>query len=99
MPAPNEGRTLHTPRPPRVSRTLPVTLWEASAESGKGWSGAILDLSDHGLRVASGTALRPGQMVSVRLSETGLRFKRCRVVWTRTFRVSEPCQAGLQVLK
>jgi PilZ domain len=99
MPALKEGTSPLMTRSPRVCKTLPVTLWEASAESAKRWSGAILDLSDHGLRVATASALYPGQVISVLLTETGLCFKRCRVVWTRPFRVPPLSQAGLEVLK
>lgn len=99
MPAPSQATFAPVSRSPRVCKTLPITLWEPSANRAKRWSGTILDLSDHGLRVETGADLSQGQMVSVLLSETGLCFKRCRVVWTRQFRVSEPSQAGLQVLK
>lgn len=99
MPALSQGTFPPISRCPRVRKTLPVTLWETSAESAKRCSGTILDLSDHGLRVATGTALRPGQVVSVLLSETGLCFKRCRVVWTRPFRDPQMSEAGLKVLK
>jgi PilZ domain len=97
MPAQMEGTVPLVNRSPRVSKTLPITL--TTTETAKRSSGAILDLSDHGLRVATGTELRPGQEVSVLLSETGLCFKRCRVVWTRPYRVSQLREAGLQVLK
>lgn len=99
MPAAMEGTFPRISRSPRVCRTLPITLWETSTESSKRWSGAILDLSDHGLRVATGAVLNQGQELSVLLSETGLCYKRCRVVWTRPFRVPQLSEAGLQVLK
>lgn len=100
MPAVMEGTFPRNSRSPRVPKTLPITLWEASTESAKKkWSGAILDVSDHGLRVATGAVLNQGQVVSVLLSETGLCFKRCRVVWTRPFRTPQLSQVGLKVLK
>lgn len=99
MPALREGTFPLSSRSPRVSKTLPVTLWEASCQNSKKWPGAILDLSDHGLRIATGTVLRQGQEVCVFLNDTGLCFKRCRVVWTRPWRVPQMNQAGLEVLK
>lgn len=99
MPTTLEGTFPRINRSPRVCKTLPVTLCETSTESAKKWSGAILDLSDHGLRVATGAVLSQGQELSVLLSETGLCYKRCRVVWTRPFRVPQLSEAGLEVLK
>jgi len=99
MPALSEGTFPLSSRSPRVSKTLPITLWEIPNANGKKWPGAILDLSDHGLRIATGTTLRHGQEVCVFLNDTGLCFKRCRVVWTRPLRVPQLNQAGLEVLK
>lgn len=99
MPVLSEGTFPLSSRSPRVRKKLPVTLWETSCEKGKKWSGTTLDLSDHGLRVATGTNLRQGQEVCVILNNTGLRFKRCRVVWTRPWRIPQMNQAGLEVLK
>jgi len=79
----DKGSFPRTNRAPRVPKTLPIIVWEASAESARKCSGAILDLSDHGLRVVTAKALEQGQMVSVLLRESRLCFKRCRVVWTR----------------
>lgn len=98
MPALSEGTFPLTSRSPRVSKTLPITLWEISSANGKKWPGAILDLSDHGLRIATGTTLRQGQLVCVVVNDIGLCFKRCRVVWTRPQRPPQPHEAGLEVL-
>ncbi len=99
MPASMGGKFPQASRAPRVYKTLPMTLWEISAESARKCVGAVLDLSDHGLRVVTGEALRQGQLVSVLLSETGMCFKRCRVIWTRPFRRSQLSEAGLEVLR
>jgi hypothetical protein len=99
MPATMEGKFPQLSRAPRVYKTLPMTLWDISTESARKCAGAVLDLSDHGLRVVTGKALRQGQLVSVLLSETGMCFKRCRVIWTRPFRRSQLSEAGLEVLR
>lgn len=99
MPAAMGGKFPQLNRAPRVSKTLPVTVREISPESAKKSSGAVLDLSDHGLRVVTGKALQQGQLVSVLLSETGMCFKRCRVIWTRPFGRSQLSEAGLEVLR
>lgn len=99
MPAPKEGTFPLPTRAPRVCKTMPITLWELSNARSRRWPGAILDLSDHGLRIATGTTLRRGQMVSIFLNDTGLCFKRCRVIWTRSLPVPQLSQAGLEVLK
>jgi hypothetical protein len=99
MPATMEGKFPQLNRAPRVYKTLPMTLWDISTESARKCAGAVLDLSDHGLRVVTGKALRQGQLVSVLLSETGMCFKRCRVIWTRPFRRSQLSEAGLEVLR
>jgi uncharacterized protein YjeT (DUF2065 family) len=99
MPATMEGKFPQLCRAPRVYKTLHMTLWEISAESAKKCAGAVLDLSDHGLRVVTGKTLLQGQVVSVMLSETGMCFKRCRVIWTRPFRRSQLNEAGLEVLR
>lgn len=99
MPAALGGKFPQFCRAPRVYKTLPITLWEISSESARKCAGAVLDLSDHGLRVVTGKALQQGQLVSVLLSETGMCFKRCRVIWTRPFRRSQLSEAGLEVLR
>ncbi|MEJ2010416.1 MAG: PilZ domain-containing protein [Acidobacteriota bacterium] len=99
MPALSEGTFPLSSRSPRVGKILPITLWDTSNANGRKWPGAILDLSDHGLRIATGTALREGQVVSVVVNDIGLCFKRCRVVWTRTVQAPRLDQAGLEVLK
>ncbi len=99
MPAVMEGTFPRRTRSPRVYKTLPVTLWEPSPENSRKWSGAIMDLSDHGMRVVTANLLRQGQVISVLLSGTGQCFRRCRVVWTRPFRVPQLNQAGLEVLR
>jgi len=99
MPATMGGKFPQLNRAPRVCKTLPVTVREVSAESSKKSAGAVLDLSDHGLRVVTGKALQQGQLVSVLLGETGMCFKRCRVIWTRPFRRSQLSEAGLEVLR
>lgn len=99
MPALMQGKFRLGSRAPRVSKTLPITVWEGSSEGGKKSTGAVVDLSDHGLRVVTGKSLHQGQVVSVLLSETGLCFKRCRVIWTRPFRRSQLSEAGLEVLR
>lgn len=99
MPALSEGMFPLPSRSPRVRKTLPITLWELSGEKRERWPGAILDLSDHGLRIATGTSLRRGQIVSIFLNDSGLCFKRCRVIWTRSLRVAQMNHAGLEVLK
>lgn len=99
MPALSEGMFPLASRSPRVRKTLPITLWKLSAENRERWPGATLDLSDHGLRIATGTPLRRGQIVTVFLNDTGLCFKRCRVIWTRPLRSAQMNQAGLEVLK
>ena len=99
MPALMEGTFPLPCRSPRVSKTMPVTMWETSTGNSEKWSGATLDLSDHGLRVVTGKSLHQGQIVSVFLSETGLCFRRCQVVWTRQFRVPQLSESGLHVLK
>jgi PilZ domain len=99
MPAPMHSKFPVASRAPRVSKTLPITMWEVPTESSRKSTGAVIDLSDHGLRVVTGKALRQGQLVSVLLSETGVCFKRCRVIWTRPFRRSQLSEAGLEVLR
>ncbi|MCL5671436.1 MAG: PilZ domain-containing protein [Acidobacteria bacterium] len=99
MPATLEGKFPLLKRSPRVHKTLPITMREISAESAKKWAGAILDLSDHGLRVVTGKILHQGQEISVLQSETGMCFKRCRVIWTRPYRLSQLNEAGLRVLR
>lgn len=99
MPARMPGKFPLFERSPRVSKTLPITMREISTESASKWTGAILDLSDHGLRVVTGKTLYQGQEVSVLQSETGMCFKRCRVMWTRPYRLSQLSEAGLRVLK
>jgi PilZ domain len=99
MPAQLQGKFPLFNRAPRVYKTLPITMWEISTESARKWAGAILDLSDHGLRVVTGKNLRQGQEISVLQSETGMCFKRCEVVWTRPYRLSQLSEAGLRVLR
>ena len=99
MPAPTQGKFPLASRPPRVSKTLPITMWEVPTETSRKSTGAVIDLSDHGLRVVTGRPLRQGQVVSVMVSETGVCFKRCRVIWTRPFRRSQLSEAGLEVLR
>lgn len=99
MPAVMGGKFPQLDRAPRVHKTLPMTVREVSADSARRSSGAILDLSDHGLRVVTGKALQEGQLVSVLISETGMCFKRCRVIWARPFRQSQLSEAGLEVLR
>jgi hypothetical protein len=99
MPAPLQGKFPLASRAPRIAKTLPITMWEISTESARKWAGAIIDRSDHGLRVVTGKALRQGQLVGVLLGETGTCFKRCRVIWTRPFRRSQLSEAGLEVLR
>lgn len=99
MPTPTDGTFPLPSRAPRVRKTLPITLWELSSPKSKRWPGAILDLSDHGLRIATESTLRRGQLVSISLNDTGLCFKRCRVIWTRPLQVPQTSQAGLEVLK
>lgn len=99
MPAGLQGKFPLLKRSPRVSKTLPITMREISTESARKWTGAILDLSDHGLRVVTGKTLRQGQEISIVQSETGMCFKRCRVVWTRPYRLSQLSEAGLRVMK
>src|SRR5574340_331244 len=95
MPAIMEGKFPQLNRAPRVHKTLPMTMREVSTDSARKCAGAVMDLSDHGLRVVTGMALRQGQLVSVLLSETGMCFKRCRVIWARPFRRSQLSEAGL----
>jgi PilZ domain len=99
MPGQMQGTFPLFKRSPRVSKTLPITMQEISTESVMKFVGAILDLSDHGLRIVTGKALRQGQEICVLQSETGMCFKRCRVVWTRPYRLSQLSEAGLQVLR
>jgi PilZ domain len=99
MPALMQGKFPLAGRAPRVTKTLPITVWDIPTESARKSTGAVLDLSDGGLRVVTGKALHEGQLVSVQLSETGLCFKRCRVIWTRPFRKSQLSEAGLAVLR
>lgn len=99
MPATMQGKFPLATRAPRVSKTLPITMWEVPTESSRKSTGALLDLSDGGLRVVTGKALHQGQLITVRLSETGMCFKRCRVIWTRPFRRSQLNEAGLEVLR
>jgi hypothetical protein len=94
-----QGKFPLATRAPRVSKTLPITMWEVPTESSRKSTGALLDLSDGGLRVVTGKALHQGQLITVRLSETGMCFKRCRVIWTRPFRRSQLNEAGLEVLR
>lgn len=95
----DKGSFPRTNRAPRVPKTLPIIVWEASKESSRKCSGAILDLSDHGLRVVTAKALEQGQVVSVLLRESRLCFKRCRVAWTRPSSTPQLLEAGLEVLK
>jgi PilZ domain len=99
MPALMQGKVPLAGRAPRVTKTLPITVWDVPTESAIKSTGAVLDLSDGGLRVVTGKSLRQGQLVSVRLNSTGMCFKRCRVIWTRPFRKSELSEAGLEVLR
>lgn len=99
MPARMQGKFPPFERSPRVSKTLPITMREVSTESTGNFTGAILDLSDHGLRVVTGRPLRQGQEVSVLQSETGMCFKRCQVIWTRPYRLSQLSEVGLRVLR
>lgn len=99
MPTTMEGKFPQLNRAPRVHKTLPMTVREVSTESARKSTGAVLDLSDHGLRVVTGKSLQKGQLVSVLLNETGMCFKRCRVIWTRPFRRSQLSEAGLEVLR
>lgn len=97
MSVPSDRFSSPYPRAPRVTRTMPVTLLGSSRKLRR--HGAILDLSDHGLRIATDSTLQQGQVVRVLLNDTGLCFKRCRVVWTRSSRFPELNQAGLEVLR
>lgn len=99
MPGLMQGKFPLASRAPRVSKTLPITMWEGSSEGSGKSTGAVIDLSDHGLRVVTGKSLYQGQVVSVLVSETGVCFKRCRVIWTRPFRRSQLSEAGLEVLR
>ncbi len=99
MPAVMPGKLPLAGRAPRVTKTLPITVWDVPTESARKSAGAVLDLSDGGLRVVTGKALHEGQLVCVQLSGTGLCFKRCRVIWTRPFRKSQLSEAGLAVLR
>lgn len=86
-------------RSPRVFKPMQVTVWDAESDNPSGFTGAILDLSDHGLRVATRRPLRRGQTILVELSESGLCFRRCRVVWTRPKPVPDFSQSGIEVLR
>lgn len=99
MPALMGGKFPQLNRAPRVYKTLPMTVRELASDSAKKSAGAVLDLSDHGLRVVTGKSLQEGQLVSVLISETGMCFKRCRVIWARPFRRSQLSEAGLEVLR
>ncbi|HEX5410644.1 MAG TPA: PilZ domain-containing protein [Terriglobia bacterium] len=99
MPATMGGKFPQLNRAPRVYKTLPMIVGDIAAESAQKSAGAVIDLSDHGLRVVTGKALQEGQLVSVLISETGMCFKRCRVIWARPFRRSQLSEAGLEVLR
>ncbi len=99
MPATMQGKFPLAGRAERVSKTMPITMWEIPTESAIKSVGAVLDLSDHGLRVVTGKPLRQGQLISVQISQSGVCFKRCRVIWTRPFRRSQLNEAGLEVLR
>lgn len=99
MAASSEGTQLLSRRSPRVPRVIPMTFWDFTRENAERLSGATLDLSDHGLRVATKTNLRRGELICVLLNDIGLCFKCCRVIWTRSLPDSQISQAGLKVLK
>lgn len=86
-------------RSPRVYKPLPISVWDELCEKGSRLSGAIIDLSDHGFKVATKSPLRQGQTVVVVLNDSGMCFRRCRVVWTRPKQVPQFSQAGLEVLR
>lgn len=86
-------------RSPRVYRPLPVTVRNAPSDRAECSAGTILDISDHGLRVATQSPLHPGQTVQVMLKHAGLCFRCCRVVWTRPKQFPQFSQAGLEVLR
>lgn len=86
-------------RSPRVIKPMAITVWDAEDDSTIGLAGAILDLSDHGLRVATKGPLNQGQTILVMLNDTGLCYRRCRVIWTRPKPTPEFSQSGLAVLR
>ena len=59
----------------------------------------VVDMSQGGLRVCTGSPLVPGGFLHVFLEGKANPFARCRVVWARTHGGALPSEAGLEIIE
>lgn len=88
------------PIPRKIERwtgVIPVTLRVVSRGRKYEHIASTLDLSDHGLRILTTTALTPGQTLEV-FSDRA-RIGNCRVVWVTGAGSDRPSEVGLEILK
>jgi seryl-tRNA synthetase len=88
------------PIPRKIERwtgVIPVTLRVVSRGRKYEHIASTLDLSDHGLRILTNTALVPGQTLEV-FSDRA-RIGNCRVVWVTGAGSDRPSEVGLEILK
>ncbi|MFB3921894.1 MAG: PilZ domain-containing protein [Terriglobia bacterium] len=79
----------------RILVKLPVSLIVDAPGGWESHPASMLDLSDHGLRIASNAQLSCEQIVGVILNQ---KPERCRVAWTGDPGTPRADQAGLQFL-
>jgi hypothetical protein len=83
-------------RSARIHSRLPVTLYFSSKATAGEQTASTVDVSNQGLRVQTGTALKAGQLVSVICPWGETPFGEYRVVWVRTSGSRRPTEAGLE---
>lgn len=81
----------------RLTGVIPVTLRVESRGRRYEHLASTLDLSDHGLRILTNTALVPGQTLEVYSDRS--RIGNCRVVWVTGAGSDRPSEVGLEILK
>jgi hypothetical protein len=88
------------PIPRKIERwtgVIPVTLRVESRGRRYEHIASTLDLSDHGLRILTTTALVPGQTLEVYSDRS--RIGNCRVVWVTGAGSDRPSEVGLEILR
>lgn len=83
----------------RRSVLVPVDLVWGGKAGGFELAGGLVDVSQGGLRVYTGSPLVPGGLVRVFVQGKANPFASCRVIWTRTHGGALPSEAGLEILE
>lgn len=83
----------------RSSVRFPVDLVSSGGAEGFQTPASIMDMSQGGLRVHTGTPLIPGSLLHVFIGKESSPFAFCRVVWAPTHGGALPSEAGLEILE